>query len=211
MSHELFSYRPQLQPMFIALNYLASGSTNPLIAVFVKSFISAGLAILTFIIAKELNMPKSVRFFSGLLVALDPASIIIGMTLMAETLSNIFVAISIIFIIRLIRSHNIRDAAAAGAAIALATLARPTAIYYWVPIILIIPLLVPGLIRKTVILVIVFSIGVLPWYLRNEIYHNVFTFSTVGNFDLLFLLSLLRFDEYNIGSIVFTKVTVYNI
>ena len=186
LSHELFSYRPPLQPMFIALTYLASGSTNPLIAVFVQSFISAGLAILTFIIAKELNMPKSVRFFSGLLVALDPASIIIGMTLMAETLSNIFVASSIIFIIRLIRSHNMRDAAAAGAAIALATLARPTAIYYWVPIILIIPLLVPGLIRKTVILVIVFSIGVLPWYLRNEIYHNVFTFSTVGNFDLLF-------------------------
>ena len=186
LSHELFSYRPPLQPMFIALTYLVSGSTNPLIAVFLQSFISTGVTILTFIIAKELNMSKPAQFFAGLIVALDPASIIIGMTLMAETLSNIFIATSMIFIIRLMRSRNMRDAAAAGAAIALATLARPTAIYYWVPIVLIIPLLVPGLIRKTTMLVIIFAIGVLPWYLRNQIHHNVFTFSTVGNFDLLF-------------------------
>ena len=186
LSHELFSYRPPLQPMLIALTYLVSGSTNPLIAVFVQSFISTGLAILTFIIAEELTMSKPAQFFSGLIVALDPASIIIGMTLMAETLANIFVAISMIFIIRLIRSRNMRDAAAAGAAIALATLARPTSIYYWVPIVLIIPVLVPGLIRKITMLVIIFAIGVLPWYVRNQIYHNVFIFSTVGNFDLLF-------------------------
>ena len=114
LSHELFSYRPPLQPMLIALTYLVSGSTNPLIAVFVQSFISTGLAILTFIIAEELTMSKPAQFFSGLIVALDPASIIIGMTLMAETLANIFVAISMIFIIRLIRSRNMRDAAAAG-------------------------------------------------------------------------------------------------
>ena len=186
LSHELFSYRPPLQPMFIALTYLLSGSTNPLIVVFAQSFVSAGLAILTFIAAKELRIPLPVQFWSGLIVALDPASVIIGMTLMAETLSNIFILLSIIFIIRLMRNQSMRDAAAAGATIALATLARPTAIYYWVPIVLAITFLVPGLARNTTILVVVFSIGVLPWYLRNQLYHNVFTFSTVGNFDLLF-------------------------
>ena len=186
LSHQLFSYRPPLQPMFIALTYLMSGSTNPLIAVFSQSFVSAGLTILTFVTAKELRIPIPVQFWSGLIVALDPASVIIGMTLMAETLSNMFVVISIIFMIRLMRNQNMRDAAAAGASIALAALARPTAIYYWVPIVLAITFLVPGLARNTTILVIIFSIGILPWYLRNQIYHNVFTFSTVGNFDLLF-------------------------
>ena len=186
LSHELFSYRPPLQPMFIALTYLMSGSTNPLIAVFSQSFVSAGLTILTFIAAKELRIPIPVQFWSGLIVALDPASVIIGMTLMSETLSNMFVVISIIFMIRLMRNQNMRDAAAAGASIALAALARPTAIYYWVPIVLAITFLVPRLARNTTILVIIFSIGILPWYLRNQIYHNVFTFSTVGNFDLLF-------------------------
>ena len=186
LSHELFSYRPPLQPMFIALTYLMSGSTNPLIAVFSQSFVSAGLTILTFVTAKELRIPTPVQFWSGLIVALDPASVIIGMTLMAETLSNMFVVISIIFMIRLMRNQNMRDAAAAGASIALAALARPTAIYYWVPIVLAITFLVPGLARNTTILVIIFSMGILPWYLRNQIYHNVFTFSTVGNFDLLF-------------------------
>ena len=128
LSHELFAYRPPLQPMFIALTYLVSGSTNPLIAVFAQSFVSAGIAILTFIIAKQLRLPAPAQFWSGLIVAFDPASVIIGMTLMAETLSNIFLAISIIFVIRLMRYQNMRDAAAAGASIALATLARPTAI-----------------------------------------------------------------------------------
>ena len=32
----------------------------------------------------------------------------------------------------------------------------------------------------------VFAVGVLPWYVRNQVYHNVFRFSTVGNFNLLF-------------------------
>ncbi len=32
----------------------------------------------------------------------------------------------------------------------------------------------------------VFALGVLPWYVRNQVYQNIFTFSTVGNFDLLF-------------------------
>jgi len=186
LSHPLFAYRPPLQPMFIALTYLVSGSTNPLIAVFAQSFVSAGIAILTFIIAKQLRLPAPAQFWSGIIVALDPASVIIGMTLMAETLSNMFLAVSTIFVIRLMRYQNMRDAAAAGASIALATLARPTAIYYWVPIVLAITFLAPGFARNAATLVVVFSIGVLPWYLRNHIYHNIFTFSTVGNFDLLF-------------------------
>ena len=161
LSHELFSYRPPLQPMFIALTYLMSGSTNPLIAVFSQSFVSAGLTILTFITAKELRAPIPVQFWSGLIVALDPASVIIGMTLMAETLSNMFVVISIIFMIRLMRNQNMRDAAAAVASIALAALARPTAIYYWVPIVVAITFLVPGLARNTTILVIIFSIDLI--------------------------------------------------
>ena len=168
LSHELFSYRPPLQPMFIALTYLMSGSTNPLIAVVSQSFVSAGLTILTFIAAKELRIPIPVQFWSGLIVALDPASVIIGMTLMAETLSNMFVVISIIFMIRLMRNQNMRDAAAAGASIALATLARPTAIYYWVPIVLAITFLVPGFARNAATLVVVFSIGVLPCLLYTS-------------------------------------------
>ena len=185
-AQELFSYRPPLQPMFIAFVYMIFNTTDPLIAAFVQTFVGAGVGVLTFLIARELHMPKFVQSCSGLLVALDPASIIIGLTLMAETLSNFFVAFGTLFTVRLIRRAALRDACAAGGCLALATLARPTSIYLWVLLVLVIVRMVPRFLPKAAAFVAVFAVGVLPWYVRNQVYHNVFTFSTVGNFDLLF-------------------------
>ncbi len=185
-SQELFSYRPPLQPMFIAFVYIIFGSADPLIAAFSQTFIGAGVGALTFFVARELRMPRLVQLWSGLLVALDPASIIVGLTLMAETLSNFFVASGTLFTIRLLRKGALRDAAAAGGCIALATLARPTSIYLWVLLILVIMRMVPHFLSRAALFMAVFAVGVLPWYVRNQVYQNVFTFSTVGNFDLLF-------------------------
>lgn len=185
-SQELFSYRPPLQPMFIAFVYMLSGSTDPLVAAFAQTFVGAGVAALTFFIARELHTPRFVQLWSGLLVALDPASIIIGLTLMAETASNFFVAAATLFAIRLLRSAALRDAAAAGGCIALATLARPTSIYLWFLLLLVIVSMVPRFLPRAAVFMAVFAVGVLPWYMRNQVYHNVFRFSTVGNFNLLF-------------------------
>ncbi len=185
-SQELFSYRPPLQPMFIALIYILRGSTDPLFAAFAQTFVGAAVAALTFLIARDLQTPRFVQLWSGLIVALDPASIIIGLTLMAETASNFFVAAAMLFAVRLLRSAALRDAAAAGGCIALATLARPTSIYLWFLFLLVIVSTVPRFLPRAAIFMAVFAVSVLPWYMRNQVYHNVFRFSTVGNFNLLF-------------------------
>ena len=185
-SQELFSYRPPLQPMFIAFIYGLVGSASPLVAAFAQTFVGAGVGALAFFVAHELRTPRLVQLWAGLLVALDPASVIIGLTLMAETLSNLFVAAGTLFAVRLLRSGELKDAAATGGCIALATLARPTSIYLWVPIVIIIIRFVPRFLPRVAVFTAVFVVGVLPWYVRNQVYHNVFTFSTVGNFDLLF-------------------------
>ena len=185
-SQELFSYRPPLQPMFIAFIYVMLGRASPLVAAFAQTFVGAGVGVLTFLAARELRTPRLVQLWSGLLVALDPASVIIGLTLMAETLSNVFVAAGTLFTIRLLRSGRLRDAAATGGCIALATLARPTSIYLWVLLLLAIVRMVPRFLPKAAVFMAVFAVGVLPWYVRNQVYHNVFRFSTVGNFNLLF-------------------------
>ena len=186
LSHVLFSYRPPLQPLLIAFLYLISNTTNPLFVVFMQGIYSSIIPLLTYVVTKELNMSKATQFWSGLLLALDPASIIISMTLMAETLSNLFIVTNALFTLRLMKRNHKKDALAAGASIALATLARPTSIYYFIPLVLFLIISVRQTARNCIVLVLTFSIIVMPWYLRNQIYNNVFTYSTVGNFDLLF-------------------------
>lgn len=186
LSQELFANRPPLQPMFIALVYQITGTTNPLIAAFAQTFVSAGISLLGYRIAGEMGASVRVQQLAGLIVAIDPASIIVGLTLMAETLSNFFLAVSLLFSVRLLNDHRARDAAAAAAGLALATLARPNSIYFFgfmaIPIIC----LVPRWPKRLLLYLSIFAIGVLPWHLRNHIYNNLFTFSTVGNFNLLF-------------------------
>ncbi len=183
---ELFSYRPPLQPMFIALVYTISQTTNPLVAAFCQTFVSSSIIMLAYLISGELGASARVRNLAGLIVAIDPASIIISLTLMAETLSNFFLATSLLFLVRLFEYNRTRDAIASAAAMALATLARPTSVYFFVFAAIPIILLVPRWPKKLLMYVSVFCIAILPWYLRNHIYNNMFTFSTVGNFDLLF-------------------------
>lgn len=185
-SQELFAYRPPLQPMFIALVYQIAKTTNPLVVAFAQTVVSASIILLTYKIASELGSSPRVQKLAGLIVAIDPASIIISLTLMAETLSNFFLAVSLLFLVRLLREHRTTDASASAAGLALATLARPTSIYLFAATAIPIKFLVRRWPRILIVYLSIFAISVFPWYLRNQIYSNVFTFSTVGNFDLLF-------------------------
>jgi hypothetical protein len=182
----LFAYRPPLEPMFIALTYIVTGARSPVAAVFAQTFVSASICLLAHQIAKELGADDMSRKAAALLAAIDPASIGIGLILMAETLSNLFIALSLVFLARLLKTGRLRDATACAAAIVLAALARPNAIYFAVAVAALIIAFMP---RRPVVAGIflgAFVLGVTPWYFRNYAYHNLFTFSTTGNFNLLF-------------------------
>ena len=182
----LFAYRPPLEPMFIALTYVVTGAKSPVAAVFAQTFVSASICLLAYQIAKELGADENSRKIVALLTAVDPASIGIGLVLMAETLSNFFIAASLVFLARLLKSHRLRDAAACAAGIVLAALARPNAIYFAAIVVVAIVVLTPRWLAKAGLFLGVFVLGVMPWHVRNYAYHNLFTFATTGSFNLLF-------------------------
>lgn len=186
LSSWLFAYRPPLAPMFIALTYLITGLTSPLVAAFAQTFVSAPICLLAYQLAKELGADESSQKVAALFTAVDPASIGIGLILMAETLSNFFIAVALIFLARLLKRHQARDAVACAAGIILASLARPNAIYFAVVIALVVIAFAPRRLVVAGVFLGVFVLGVAPWYLRNYSYHNLFTFATNGNFNLLF-------------------------
>lgn len=181
-----FAYRPPLYPMFIAAVYGLSGMFNPLVVVVAQIVLSASMCLFAYRLAHELGVGQAVPAIAALLTAIDPASIAIAQTFMAETLTNFFIAFSLIFLARLLKDGRLRDAAACGAAIALATLARPNPLYFVAIVVVALVWLLPRWPTRAAVVIAVFAVGVGPWFARNYAYHRLFTFTTNANFNLLF-------------------------
>jgi 4-amino-4-deoxy-L-arabinose transferase-like glycosyltransferase len=182
----MFAYRPPLYPLFIAAVYALTGPGRPLVVVFVQLFLSASICWLTWGIARELGASEQVQKLAALLAAVDLTAVAAGQWLMAETLANFFIALSLLFLTRLLQRSRSVDAALCGGSLALSALARPNAIYFVLVAVILIIWLKPHLWLKAGVVLFVFVIGVLPWYLRNYAYHRLFTFATTSSFNLLF-------------------------
>jgi hypothetical protein len=144
------------------------------------------MCLLAYRLAQALGLSRSVQAAAALLTALDPASIAIAQLLAAETLANVFIALSLIFLARLLKTGRLRDAAACGGALALATLARPNPLYFVIPLVLALAWLCRGWLVRAAVLTAIFVAGVGPWYVRNYLNHGLLTFSTTGSFNLLY-------------------------
>lgn len=183
-----FAYRPPLNPLISALVYLVFSTQNSVLAVFVQAtLLSAPVCLIAYALGIALGLERRAALFSAWITALDPASIGYSLPLQAETTSNLFIAFALLFLARLLKNHNWRDTVACGGSLALASLARPNAIYFVVPILLLLVIVrIRSIFGKSLVLVFVFAIGVLPWYIRNYLYTGQFTFATTGSFNLLF-------------------------
>lgn len=186
LAPDLFDYRPPLQPFFIAAVYWLTGSEQPLVAAFAQTIVSATISLIGYALARQLGAPLAVRRLTALLIALDPASILMSIMLMAETLSNFCFAFCLLHLARLLTGRKLRDALASGGWLGLATLARPTPVYFIVVVLFVLAWLLPRWWRYAAAMGGVLAALVLPWYSRNYLYNNVFTLSTVGDFNLLF-------------------------
>ena len=181
-----FAYRPPLLPMFIALVYIITGTHSPLAASLAYTFVSAAACLPAYAIAKELGAEEKWARMAALLTAIDPASVVGGVGLLAEAMANLFIAASFLFLARLLKKHQLRDAVACAASMVLASLARPNAIYFAIVVAALIVVFVPRWPVKAGVFLSVFVLGVLPWYVRNYAYHNLFTFATTSDFNQLF-------------------------
>ncbi len=195
-SHPLLDYRPPIQGLFISLFYTIFGE-QPLLPLAAQQLTSAAIAIPAILIARELGFSKRVQLAVGLIVALDIASIVIGLTLMAETLGNFLLTIFLLYYIRLLKNSRWQDAVLAAIALGLSTLTRPTPIYYLVFALVPMVFFVKRWPQKMAVLTGVFLIIVLPWFYRNQVHAGEFTISTVGNFDLLFYKGVSVYSKAN--------------
>lgn len=181
-----FAYRPPLMSMFIAVIYLFSGVGDLYTVTLAQVIVSAVTCLLPIAFAQTLGESKKFGKLAALMMALDLSSVGVSLTPGAEVLSNFFVAVALIFLARLFLRERFRDVLASGAALALAALARPNALYFSVLMAVIIFILLRRRWQATTVFLVVCVLCLLPWFARNYLYHRVFTFSTVANLNLLF-------------------------
>lgn len=126
------SWRPPLYPAFLASVYAATGESRAA-ARTAQALLGTATVGMTMVIAGTVAGP-GVALFAGALAALDPAGAFAVSRLLSEVLFTFLLVSSVLFLQRAVGEENHRRtllaAAAAGAALGLATLTRSVLIFY---------------------------------------------------------------------------------
>lgn len=191
----MMAIRPPLYPLSAALVYALGGGH---LAVAILQVVFGALtpvlgyfaARLLFLRLPSLNAPENWAFAAGLLIAVDPASVSAGATLLSEPLFNLMMtAFFLCLILYLVKQHW-GWLALTALFMALSILARPTAIYIW----LLMPFVFVPLVKqwwRPALALLIVGLGVsFAWSYRNLVERGVFTYSMQPNFTLLFLRAL---------------------
>lgn len=187
--------RPPLFPLTIRAVLLRGG--GPVEATVLQMLFGALIPLVAYALARRLfervanlERPDRLAFWVGLIVALDPASVVMSATLMSESLFNLLFTLFFFSLLVYAQNERLRDLLLACLWLALAMLTRPTAIFLW--IVAPLPLIVsirrwwrPALVIAGVGLAVY-----LGWSARNLQYQGVFTYSLQTNYHLLFYRAL---------------------
>ena len=185
----LFLVRPPAFPVLIALL-----GGEKLVVLLVNCALGALIATLAALVSLIALKNRSVSLLAGLLVALDPASVVYSAFLAPESLANLSLAAMIIFLsIGLQRSASLTERclwlSGAGIALSLSMLARPAAYLLWIPL-----TVLGGLFtwrdKRTWIALALFALlsgGTAgAWIAHNGRVFGHATFSTIGVYTLLY-------------------------
>ncbi len=195
LTYWLMGARPPLFPLTVALVWAVGGST--IAAAALQALFGALTAVFGYLLAHRLfalspDFPSGGRWalVAGIVMALDPASVSISVTLLGEPVFNLAFTACVYFIAAYVQSRRALPLALSGLSLAAAMLARPTAIYFWIVAPLIFVPLVRRWWRPALALAAVGLLVYAGWSARNLRYHGVFTYSLQDNFSLLFLRAL---------------------
>ena len=193
-SYWLLGYRQPLFPMITALVYELGGGV--LHVAILQSAFGALTAAIGYLIAyrifnhaKGTPNPGRLALISGFVMALDPATLSATTSLMSEPVFNLFFAACLLNLVRFVQGNRWVDLALSALWLALAMLTRPTGIYLWVIMALV--LILMG--RRWKAALAIAAVGLVVyfgWSLNNLRYRGIFTYSTGTNFSLLFLRAL---------------------
>jgi 4-amino-4-deoxy-L-arabinose transferase-like glycosyltransferase len=190
----LLGSRQPLFPITVALVGKLGGSR--LHAAILQTIFGGLTAVVGYLMARRIfhhadNVPNPDRLalLAGVIMALDPASVSASVTLLSEPLFNLLFTACILNLVLFVQSGRWRDLALSALWMALAMLARPTPVYFWVIAALVLILL--G--RRWKAALVIAAVGLalyVGWCANNLRYRGVFTYSTGASFNLLFLRAL---------------------
>lgn len=191
-SYWLLGVRPPLFPMTIAAVYALGGSNTH--AAILQTLFGALVPLVGYLMARRLfshidDFPAPDRYalLAGVIMALDPASISASATLLSEPLFNLLFTTCLLSLTIYAQDQHWRDLALCALWLALTMLTRPTAIYFWVAVPLILIPVMRRWWRPALVLAAVGLAVYLAWSARNLRYQGIFNYSLQSNFTLLFL------------------------
>jgi len=176
--------RPPLYPLFIAVIYFFTNHSI-LAAKLAQAVLGALICILVFFIAENIFKDRRISFGAGVVCAIYPLSIIIGKSLLSETLFTFLLASAIFFLLRVHDQPNLKNKFFSGLFLGLVALTKPVILAFM-------PFLIPWLILflsgnassrfKSATLIIIFMIlTMMPWTIRNYIVFKEFMLVPTGS------------------------------
>ena len=185
-TNDLYLLRPPLFPLLIALLNM-----QPAAILAANILLSSSIIPLTFILARQLRLPGPLPLLAALIVALDPTSIKYAGVLQAEPLANVLLACAFVSSMALKNADTPKTIAAlglmSGGFIALSSLARPASYLFWIPMALWIAWARRGWrFMAAASLALAGLLGTGLWIGHNALTYGHWTFSTIGNYNLLY-------------------------
>lgn len=183
-SNSLFLPRPPLYPLLVA-----AVGVERLHVLLADMLAGALLAPVTYALARRFQLSARAATLAGLIVAVDPASLLFSSFLGPEPIANLLLALALLAGLAALQGRPPRSlwlALTAGGLLAASALVRPAAYLLW--LVLGSAVLLADRRRWAVVLVFVAS-AALPvgvWVLHNDRVFANPTFSTVSGFTMLY-------------------------
>lgn len=184
-TNSLFLLRPPLFPLTVAVL-----GVNDQLVLLANALIGSMLAPLTVVFARQLGLSVRLALLAGLIVALDPASVVYSSFLGPEPLANAFLLLMMVALLYGFRQRTHRREVilgmVAGLTLTLSVLARPAAFLIWTGLGGWLLLIDRRRWRLVAAYTLTSIIGISAWIVHNEIVFDNPTVSTVSSYNLLY-------------------------
>lgn len=164
------TFKKPLYPYFLALIYLILGR-NFVVVRIIQAIISSLTCIVVYFIGKEIAS-KRIGMIASIIAAIYPVFVYLSGLFLTETLFIFLQTLAIYYLIRVVKTPNIKNKAASGFLLGLATLTRPILLLF-IPFIFVWAWLVfeekkVAIINSCIILGFM-VLTLLPWTIRNYV------------------------------------------
>jgi 4-amino-4-deoxy-L-arabinose transferase-like glycosyltransferase len=182
------TFRTPGYPMFIALFYALFGET-PWVVLLSQAFVDLATMYVIFKIG-QLVFTERVGLIAAALFAFDTNTMFATTTLLTETLFVCVLMAGFYCYLRALLRHELASAVVGGLLLALATLIRPVAEYFFLILIVFALVWTIGTVKSRLkiaaILSFAFVVTIAPWAYRNYTLYDTVSLSSIQGENLLF-------------------------